>query len=530
MTNCFDILKNVRLKNIKNIIIGTLNINSLPSKFDQLKFLVIGNIDILIITETKLDESFPVSQFYIEGYAMPYRLDRCRQGGGVLIYVRDDISSRNLMKHTSYHDMETLFIELNFKKSKWLLVGCYHPPSQNDQYFFNVIDLALDTYNNYNKLLLIGDFNIQEFEKPLEDFLYQHDLNNIVKEATCFKSSSNPSCIDLILTTSSSSFKHTTTLCSGLSDFHKLVISVFKTTKVNSKPKELHYRDFKNYNTLCFNDHLTRSYANDTSLSYGSFERNFMNVLEQHAPMKKKLVRANHAPYVTKTLRKAIMKRSNLETVYRKKKTEQALINYKEQKNFCSRLYKKEKKRYFRNLNPKKLLDNKLFWKNVKPFFSDKSSNNERITLTDDKKVIIDDEKICEEFNCFFEKVVESLNIDENRLLINENNDFDDPVNHIIKKFEIHPSILLIKEKMDREQINVFSFSKVRFSDIEKEIKKFDANKGNSYNIPTKILKECSSSTISMLHNIFNNALSTSDYPSELKLANVTPVFKKMIG
>ena len=80
MTNCFDILKNVRLKNVKNIIIGTLNINSLPSKFDQLKFLVIGNIDILIITETKLDESLPVSQFYIEGYAIPYRLDRCRQG------------------------------------------------------------------------------------------------------------------------------------------------------------------------------------------------------------------------------------------------------------------------------------------------------------------------------------------------------------------------------------------------------------------------------------------------------------------
>ena len=89
------------------------------------------------------------------------------------------------------------------------------------------------------------------------------------------------------------------------------------------------YRDYKNYNTLCFNDHLTRSYANDTSLSYGSFERNFMNVLEQHAPMKKKLVRANHAPYVTKTLRKAIMKRSNLETVYRKKKTEKALESYK---------------------------------------------------------------------------------------------------------------------------------------------------------------------------------------------------------
>ena len=70
------------------MIKGTLNINSLSSKYDALKVLISGTFDILIITETKLDDTYPISQFHIDGYSMPYRPDRNRNGGGVIIYVR----------------------------------------------------------------------------------------------------------------------------------------------------------------------------------------------------------------------------------------------------------------------------------------------------------------------------------------------------------------------------------------------------------------------------------------------------------
>ena len=65
----------VRINNINNVIIGTLNINSFVSKFDKLKVIWRGMFDILIINETKLDASFPVAQFYINGFSTPYRLD-----------------------------------------------------------------------------------------------------------------------------------------------------------------------------------------------------------------------------------------------------------------------------------------------------------------------------------------------------------------------------------------------------------------------------------------------------------------------
>ena len=73
----------------------------------------------------------------MKGRAEPFWLDRNRNGGGVMIYIRDDFPSRLLSKHVFPNDIEGLYIELNFRKRKWLLLGTYHPPSQSDQYYFN---------------------------------------------------------------------------------------------------------------------------------------------------------------------------------------------------------------------------------------------------------------------------------------------------------------------------------------------------------------------------------------------------------
>ena len=80
--NASDILQKVRIKNVNRIVIGSLNINSLPNKFDELKEVIGRNLDILTIQETKLDSSFPLQQFVIEGYSAPYRLDKIKMGVG----------------------------------------------------------------------------------------------------------------------------------------------------------------------------------------------------------------------------------------------------------------------------------------------------------------------------------------------------------------------------------------------------------------------------------------------------------------
>ena len=90
--DCISKLRNIRVKNVKNVIIGTLNINSLASKFDEFKLVVTRIFDILIITEAKLDNTFPTSKFYIEGFSMSHRLDGNRNGGGIIIYIREGIA------------------------------------------------------------------------------------------------------------------------------------------------------------------------------------------------------------------------------------------------------------------------------------------------------------------------------------------------------------------------------------------------------------------------------------------------------
>ena len=96
--NFLDSLRKLRLRNVNKVIIGNININSLPAKFERVKIVILTNV-ILVITETRLADAFPLGQFYLEGVTMLYRLDRNRNGGGAIIYVREDKPSKIFEKH-----------------------------------------------------------------------------------------------------------------------------------------------------------------------------------------------------------------------------------------------------------------------------------------------------------------------------------------------------------------------------------------------------------------------------------------------
>ena len=216
---------------------------------------------------------------------------------------------------------------------------------------------------------MTGDFNSEDTEPRLSELLYEYDLKNIVKDKTCFKNPNNPSCIDLFITNKPMSFQNTSTMSTGLSDCHKMVITVLKTTFEKAKPKEIFYRNYKNFDSDNFKLELQNALNCNRVTNYSLLENVFVDVLNKHAPIKKKTVRENHAPYMTKALRKAIMKRSELESKYFKKSTENNKLMYRKQRNFCSKLYKKERKKYYNNLDLNDIADNKKFWKTVKTIF-----------------------------------------------------------------------------------------------------------------------------------------------------------------
>ena len=89
-------LRCLGIKKLKNSIIGQLNINSFQNEFDLITYEIKDNKDILMITEAKLDESFPIVQLFINGFSSPFWLYRDRNGGGTLLYIREDIPSKRL--------------------------------------------------------------------------------------------------------------------------------------------------------------------------------------------------------------------------------------------------------------------------------------------------------------------------------------------------------------------------------------------------------------------------------------------------
>ena len=107
---------NTRLKNRNRPIIGQLNINSIRNKLNFLGSEI--SPCPLLVSETKLDDSFPTAQFLMSGFCKQDRLDRCSNVGCLLLYIREDIPFRLLTEYKPHENVECLFVEINIRKKK----------------------------------------------------------------------------------------------------------------------------------------------------------------------------------------------------------------------------------------------------------------------------------------------------------------------------------------------------------------------------------------------------------------------------
>ena len=119
----------------------------------------------------------------------------------------------------------------------------------------------LDHYmSKYEPFLLLGDINSEMSESVMIDFCAIYNLINLIKEPTCFKNVENPSTIDLILTNRGRRFQNSTTIETGLSDHHKLTITVTKSLFQKQVPITTSYRDYKHFNHDLFRNDQYQDY------------------------------------------------------------------------------------------------------------------------------------------------------------------------------------------------------------------------------------------------------------------------------
>ena len=522
------ILSNIRKKNINRVILGHININHLAGKFEDLKYLIKDKLDILVVTETKIDDSYPTTQFIIEGFSPPFRLDRNANGGGVLIYVSNLIPCNQVDFISRPNDIEGIFLEIKLRKTKWLLMGGYNPNKQTISYFLEHVSNNLDKHmGNFDNFLLIGDFNSTMLEKQMSDFCLLYDLSNLINEPTCYKNPLNPTSIDVILTNRENSFQDSVAIETGLSDHHKMIVTVLKFYMKQKKPITIKYRCYKSFCMNDFTENLKQNLENfNQVLSYDDFKTIFMSTLDYHAPEKKKTVRGNQAPFMSQVLSKAIMHRSKLKNKYNKNPTEVNQKNYKKQRNVCVNLLRKEKKRYYNNLSLNVIEDNRKFWKNIKPLFSEKHKAPTRnIFIIEDDIIISDNKKVAEKLNKFFVDSVENLDIEPFYVQENQNSNTDDDIDNIIHKYSLHPSVLRIKECIKPEV--KFEFKDITADKIKKDICELNTKKACVENdIPASILVGSGDIVSDYIADIYNNSKNECKFDNSLKFGTVVPINK----
>ena len=166
-------LYNLRAFYPKNIILSYINVNSIRNKLDHLKFLLGKSLDIICISETKLDKTFPTAQFAI-GFSKPYRLDIISNSGGLLFYVKANLPSKLIRFYNFPSEIQCIPIELNISTKKYALLSIYRPPNQNINFFLDKLSEALDIYSkHYENICIFGDFNATSGNNNMNNVLSQ---------------------------------------------------------------------------------------------------------------------------------------------------------------------------------------------------------------------------------------------------------------------------------------------------------------------------------------------------------------------
>ena len=513
-----SLLKKMRLTCKSNLIIGHLNINSIRNKFDLFKELISNNINILVISETKLDQSFSPGQFHIEGYMPPIMADRNRHGGGLLIYMKEGVPAKEVsLRNSTAKDVVAKAVEINLHKIKWLLIGIYRPPSQSKIVFLEEMRKNFEQFcTKYENFLMIGDFNLCE-----------DNLENVVKVATCFKSD-GPTYIDLILTSDKKKLANIRAVETGLSDFHAMVVTTLKGSFHKRGPRIITYRDCSKFDNHSFREKVGEELSLKPLMKedFNTFDSTVKSILDKQAPLKKKYLRANDGPFMTKELRKANMKHTRLKNDFNKTRTNENWAAYKTQRNLCVKIFRQNKSSYYAQLDPKVVSDNKRFWKTVKPLFSNKIQSSSCITLLENGVVESDEGKVAEILNDYFVNITETLGIASEHEQEPLNDQEDDPCLTLVKRIQSHPSVLRIKSSV-KSTIN-FSFRKITVEEMLEQLQNLDRKKGSPQEaIPAKILKSNTDLFCFPLTDLFNKLVEESSFPDDMKNADVSSLFKK---
>ena len=183
-------------------------------------------------------------------------------------------------------------------------------------------------------------------------------------------------------------------------------------------------------------------------------------------------------------------------------------------------LLRRTKKEYFQNLNVKDLSDNKKFWKTIKPYFSNKGLNSNKMLPKEKGELISDEKQLASIMNKFFINITKSLKLKEDL------GSSPSTLNDILEKFILHPSIDKIRKTYESDK--KVSFQQVTEEQVRQDILSTDGSKVTTVrDISADMLKVTLDIHLSLITKIINLSFENGCFPGDLKLAEFSPIFKK---
>ena len=527
MCDLYGDVKTYRNKFPRNIICAHLNVNSVRSKFDELKFfLAKGYVDILALSETKLDSSDNVNLFNVNNYSL-LRVDKRKNSGGLMLYISNRIPHRlvNVIS-TLPVNIEMISVELIFDKNdKWSLCHIYKNPSVGpdtfEKFFADTCNVCLSKYDN---CIFIGDMNFNVLNPTclLNDLCTSYGLENVITSPTCLKSQ-NPTLIDVMLVTDKRRFYNGFSYDVGISDFHNLIGAALRKHIPKKTVEHIEYRKVRdiNYNAVRLDlseYNLTDSVENlqDANSAFNFFHDSIVRTFDKHAPAKTKIRKNTDFPLMNKELQNAIRLRNQYRKKYYKHRTPLYHALYKEKRNNVTSIKRRLTRSYFikkcalgtRNGN---------FWKTIKPFFNKSSIYSAEIMLRENENIITDELHLCEIFNDFFSRIGSDIGLPENT---------DRDLYDILDSYQTHNSVMRINQLT--KGANSFSLREVNILDVKNAINKLNSRKASGFDtIPPIFIKTLKNDIAEHIKILINKCIRQNLFPDRLKMSNISPVYKK---
>ena len=505
-----------------NIRIAHLNIRSLKSRehFTLLKDSVVSNnFDIFTISETWLDSSVNNESIHIPGYTL-YRQDRGphKPGGGLCVYIKKNykVSSLENVSSVSDNNFQQLWLKVQSRCYKsFVICTVYRPPSTPLNFIDDLANSLIESLLSGLDVIILGDLNCNLLQdnaesRALNDFCSTFNLTQLINKPTR-ATENGESLIDVVMTTNEKLIASNDVLMSTISD-HNLVYISLKLKKPRIKPCYVTIRSYTNYSADNFLRDL--SYApfhiislfDDFNDQVDVFNELFLEVLSQHAPVKRVKIRSKPSPFITPEIRQLMRTRDQWRKLAGKTNDPFHWNGY--------RFFRQEVKREIR-------VAEKV---HVRTQILDSNGNSNSIW-----KIIN---------RCLPRKQQDSFMASEDPTgLANELNDFFTSVGSITaqkaRDLSLHhglnvnldvPTPLHISTDVSPE---LFVLHQVTENQVERVIRSLPSNKAPGMDkISSRILKDSLPSTLTTITHIVNNSFVTNTFARAWKTAEVTPILK----